>query len=182
MADGANAEFGRSQSAASSTSSPSRAPTSSTARRTTSASTTRSLDAEELRRHERRSSTSTSTSSAPRSAGRSCGTRLFFFLAYDTSRSDQTKQTDPTRIDPRVVDFFARARQPERERPDRAHQRRARVPRQDRLAAQRRSNLLTLRYNYTWSEQENGTFDVDSWGRSANAHRAGPLARRQRHR
>ncbi len=31
------------------------------------------------------------------------------------------------------------------------------------------ANLLTLRYNYTWSEQVNGTFDVDSWGRSANA-------------
>jgi hypothetical protein len=28
---------------------------------------------------------------------------------------------------------------------------------------------VTLRYNYTWSEQVNGTFDVDSWGRSANA-------------
>jgi hypothetical protein len=31
-------------------------------------------------------------------------------------------------------------------------------------------NLATLRYNYTWSEQKNGTFDVDSWGRSANAN------------
>ncbi len=31
------------------------------------------------------------------------------------------------------------------------------------------SNLFTIRYNYTWSEQQNGTFDVDSWGRSANA-------------
>jgi hypothetical protein len=30
-------------------------------------------------------------------------------------------------------------------------------------------HLLTLRYNYTWSDQKNGTFDVDSWGRSANA-------------
>ena len=30
------------------------------------------------------------------------------------------------------------------------------------------SNLLTVKYNYTWSEQQNGTFDVDSWGRSAN--------------
>jgi hypothetical protein len=29
--------------------------------------------------------------------------------------------------------------------------------------------MLTLRYNYTWSEQKNGTFDVDSWGTSANA-------------
>lgn len=30
------------------------------------------------------------------------------------------------------------------------------------------SNLFTIRYNHTWSEQENGTFDVDSWGVSAN--------------
>ncbi len=27
---------------------------------------------------------------------------------------------------------------------------------------------LSLKYNYTWSEQKNGTFDVDSWGQSAN--------------
>jgi hypothetical protein len=31
------------------------------------------------------------------------------------------------------------------------------------------SNLVTVRYNYTNSEQVNGTFDVDQWGRSANA-------------
>ncbi len=31
------------------------------------------------------------------------------------------------------------------------------------------SHLLTLRYAYTWSDQHNGTFDVNSWGRSANA-------------
>ena len=31
------------------------------------------------------------------------------------------------------------------------------------------SHLLTLRYAYTWSDQKNGTFDVNSWGRSANA-------------
>ena len=30
-------------------------------------------------------------------------------------------------------------------------------------------HLATLRYNYTWAEQKNGTFDVDSWGVSANA-------------
>jgi carboxypeptidase family protein len=28
---------------------------------------------------------------------------------------------------------------------------------------------FSLKYNYTWSQQENGTFDVDTWGRSANA-------------
>src|SRR5207249_112941 len=27
---------------------------------------------------------------------------------------------------------------------------------------------LSLKYNYTWSQQENGTNDVDSWGRSSN--------------
>ncbi|HEX4628479.1 MAG TPA: hypothetical protein VH137_06775, partial [Gemmatimonadales bacterium] len=27
---------------------------------------------------------------------------------------------------------------------------------------------LSLKYNYTWSEQKNGTFDVDTWGASAN--------------
>ena len=35
-----------------------------------------------------------------------------------------------------------------------------------------------MRYNYTWAEQENGTFDVDSWGTSANAIEDGPLERR----
>ena len=30
-------------------------------------------------------------------------------------------------------------------------------------------NLLTLRYNYSTRRQENGTFDVDSLRRSANA-------------
>ena len=37
----------------------------------------------------------------------------------------------------------------------------------DWLITQR--HLATLRCNYTWAKQENGTFDVDSWGRSANA-------------
>ena len=27
---------------------------------------------------------------------------------------------------------------------------------------------LSVKYNYTWSQQENGTFDVDTWGRSSN--------------
>src|SRR5437667_1370701 len=27
---------------------------------------------------------------------------------------------------------------------------------------------LSLKYNHTWSQQENGTFDVDAWARSAN--------------
>ena len=31
------------------------------------------------------------------------------------------------------------------------------------------NNLFSLKYNYTSSEQKNGTFDVDTWGASANA-------------
>src|SRR5207237_4904869 len=27
---------------------------------------------------------------------------------------------------------------------------------------------LSLKYNHTWSQQENGTFDVDTWAKSAN--------------
>ena len=33
--------------------------------------------------------------------------RVFFFLAYDEQQFDQTKQLNPNRIEPRVVDFFA---------------------------------------------------------------------------
>ena len=50
--------------------------------------------------------------------------RVFYFLAGDVQRGDQTKQTDPTRIEQRVVDYFASLGSPERERPDQAHQRR----------------------------------------------------------
>src|SRR6266545_3526080 len=30
-------------------------------------------------------------------------------------------------------------------------------------------HTLSVKYNYTWSEQKNGTFDVDTWARSSNA-------------
>ena len=46
-------------------------------------------------------------------------TRLFYFLAFDYQNGDSTKQTDPTRIEPRVVDYFASIGSPERERLDR---------------------------------------------------------------
>ncbi len=44
------------------------------------------------------------------------------------------------------------------------------------LAGLGRSNLVTLRGTYTWSEQKNGTFDVDSWGTQRQRHREGRLA------
>ena len=50
-----------------------------------------------------------------------------------------TKQTDPSRIEPRVVDFFSNLGSPNENGADRAHQRRPGVPGQGRLAAERRS-------------------------------------------
>jgi hypothetical protein len=94
--------------------------------------------------------------------------RLFYFLAYDEQQFDQTKQLNPARIEPRVVAFFAALGSPNENAPiARTNDARVFLGKVDsQLNA---SNLLTVRYNYTWSEQQNGTFDVDSWGVSANA-------------
>jgi hypothetical protein len=93
--------------------------------------------------------------------------RLFYFLAYDEQRFRQTKQTDPSRIEPRVVSFFAALGSSDENGPiERTNDARVFLGKIDHQLNPQ--NLFTLRYNYTWSRQENGTFDVDSWGRSAN--------------
>ena len=93
--------------------------------------------------------------------------RTFYFLAYDEQRFRQTKQTNPARIEPRIVDFFAALGSPNENGPiERTNDARVFLGKIDQQITP--SNLLTVRYNYTWSRQENGTFDVDSWGRSAN--------------
>ncbi len=98
--------------------------------------------------------------------------KLFYFLAYDQQRFRQTKQLDPGRIEPRVVDFFAALGSPDENGPiDRTNDARVFLGKLD--AQLNPANLLTVRYNYTWAEQENGTFDVDSWGRSANGLEGG---------
>jgi hypothetical protein len=92
---------------------------------------------------------------------------VFYFLAYDEQRFRQTKQTDPSRIEPRVVSFFAALGSPDENGPiERTNDARVFLGKIDHQVNP--SNLFTMRYNYTWSRQENGTFDVDSWGRSAN--------------
>jgi hypothetical protein len=94
--------------------------------------------------------------------------KLFYFLAYDEQQFDQTKQLDPARIEPRVVAFLESFGSPAENGPiARTNDARAFLGKID--AQLNPANLLTLRYNYTWSEQQNGTFDVNSWGRSANA-------------
>jgi len=94
--------------------------------------------------------------------------KLFYFAAFDLQKASSTKQTDPSRIEQRVVDAFAGLGSPNENGPiDRTNDARVLLLKFDAaLSPKHRANL---NYNYTWSEQENGTFDVDSWGRSANA-------------
>jgi hypothetical protein len=94
--------------------------------------------------------------------------QLFYFAAADFQVANGTKQTDPARIEQRVVDAFAGLGSPGENLPiERTNDARVFLAKTDwNLSA---GNVATLRYNYTWSEQKNGTFDVDSWGRSANA-------------
>jgi Carboxypeptidase regulatory-like domain/TonB-dependent Receptor Plug Domain len=94
--------------------------------------------------------------------------KVFYFLAYDEQHFDQTKQLNPARIEARVVDFFAGLGSPDENGPiDRTNDARVFLGKVDYRV--NTANLFTVRYNYTWSEQQNGTFDVNSWGRSANA-------------
>ena len=93
---------------------------------------------------------------------------LFFFAAVDAQAGDSTKQTDPNRIEQRVVDYFASLGSPnENGAIDRTNDAFVALGKVDWLVNPR--HTATLRASYTRSSQENGTFDVDSWGRSANA-------------
>ncbi|MGE0452728.1 MAG: carboxypeptidase regulatory-like domain-containing protein [Vicinamibacteria bacterium] len=94
--------------------------------------------------------------------------KAFYFLALDYQDASNTKQTDPARIEQRVVDYFASVGSPGENDPiERSNDGRVFLGKLDFQLSP--SHLATLRYNYTWSEQKNGTFDVDSWGTSANA-------------
>jgi len=94
--------------------------------------------------------------------------KLFYFGALDLQQAHETKQTDPSRIEPAVVAALASVGSPNENGPiRRTNDARVLLLKTDWNATAK--NLATLRYAYTWSKQENGTFDVDSWGRSANA-------------
>ena len=95
--------------------------------------------------------------------------KLFYFAAYDQQIFRQTKQTNLARIDARLVNFFAtKFSDPNENGPiKRTNDANAVLGKLDWQLND--SNLFTLRYNYSRSRQENGTFDVDQWGRSANA-------------
>ena len=94
--------------------------------------------------------------------------KLFFFTAFDLQDLATTKQKDPFRIEQRVVDALAALGSPNENAPiDRTDDALVGLLKFDWNTGN--NNLFTLRFNYNDSEQENGTFDVDSWGVSANA-------------
>jgi hypothetical protein len=96
--------------------------------------------------------------------------RGFFFIAYDQQLYNQTKQTNANRIDQRLRAWmdtaFGGALAGDYGPIRRTNDANALLVKLDwRLNAM---HSLSLKYNYTNSRQENGTFDVDSWARSAN--------------
>jgi len=98
--------------------------------------------------------------------------KAFFFLAYDQQEYSETKQTDRlASIDPTLVAFtdtaFAGALQGDFSPISRTNDGNALLGKLDFKLSEK--HTASLKYNYTRSSQQNGTFDVDSWGRSANA-------------
>ena len=95
--------------------------------------------------------------------------RAFFFAAYDQQIFRDTKQNNIERGDARLRHFMASAfnLSDDYGAIDRTNDARAFLLKIDYHLSEEHS--ATFKYNYTWSEQENGTFDVDSWARSANA-------------
>ena len=98
--------------------------------------------------------------------------KAFFFLAYDQQEYNETKQADRLGvIDPTLVDFttnaFGGALAGDFGPISRTNDANALLGKLDFRLSQKHS--ASLKYNYTRSSQQNGTFDVDFWGRSANA-------------
>ena len=100
--------------------------------------------------------------------------RAFYFFAYDQQAGAETKQANRQVASPdklRRLEGFLQERWPglfddEFGPIRRTDSARALLTKQDLNIDDR--HQASLKYNYTWSEQVNGTFDVDSWGASAN--------------
>jgi hypothetical protein len=96
--------------------------------------------------------------------------RAFFFVAYDQQIYDDVKQQNrPTSLAFDSLRNFLAGRYPELANDfgsiARTNDARALLTKFDVRLSDRHN--LSLKYNYTWSQQENGTFDVDTWGVSA---------------
>jgi hypothetical protein len=98
--------------------------------------------------------------------------KAFFFLAYDQQEYNDTKQTDRLGdIDSDLLAFvdtaFGGALRGDFGPISRTNDANAFLAKLDFRLGQKHN--ASLKYNYTNSRQVNGTFDVDFWGRSANA-------------
>jgi hypothetical protein len=98
--------------------------------------------------------------------------KAFFFMAYDQQEYNDTKQTTRlSLIDPALVSFtntaFGGVLAGDFGPISRTNDANAFLGKLDFRLSQK--HTASLKYNYTRSSQENGTFDVDTWGRSANA-------------
>jgi len=98
--------------------------------------------------------------------------KAFFFLAYDQQIYDEVKQQSrppSTAFDSLrtwMNTAYGGALAGDFGPISRTNDARALLAKFDFHLSDRHS--LSLKYNYTWSEQQNGTFDVDTWARSAN--------------
>jgi len=98
--------------------------------------------------------------------------KAFFFIAYDQQVYDEIKQK--TRPPSPALDSltrwmdtaFAGALRGDFGPISRTNNARAGLVKIDWRLSDRHN--LSVKYNHTWSQQENGTFDVDAWARSAN--------------
>ena len=97
--------------------------------------------------------------------------RVFYFLAYDQQIYDDVKQKSrPSSPQLDSLKTFLAGRYPELASDfgpiSRTNNARAALAKFDFRLSDRHN--LSLKYNYTWAEQKNGTFDVDTWSASAN--------------
>lgn len=91
--------------------------------------------------------------------------KAFFFLSYDQNDGQSSKAN---RIDPRLVNIFATRLNAPNEQGiiERTNDANVFLGKVDWRINE--NNSLALRHNYSRAEQVNGTFDVATWGRSAN--------------
>ena len=96
--------------------------------------------------------------------------RAFFFVAYDQQLFDEVKQQDPSRIDPALRAWmdtaYGGALAADYGPISRTNDARVLMAKIDFNLSDR--HRASLKYNYSWSEQANGTFDYDHWARSSN--------------
>ncbi|HET7251375.1 MAG TPA: TonB-dependent receptor, partial [Gemmatimonadales bacterium] len=97
--------------------------------------------------------------------------KAFYFVAYDQQIYNETKQT--TRPQSAALDSlvnFLGTRYPvlggDFGSIARTNDARVAMVKLDFHLSEKQN--LSLKYNYTWSQQKNGTFDFDTWGASAN--------------